>query len=143
MTILWAKLIQWQFCKYLKTSFSTARPVSSSGTVARHGRHPSSSAHSDFSFPSTVSRKKNSGMKRSSPRSLLSAWLGPRDDEDGSRRAEMELAFGKMQSFALRRLGFLGRASNGKEIRCDTWKLYRASVRAKRQGNPGSTGSIR
>jgi hypothetical protein len=40
MTILWAKLIQWQFCKYLKTSFSTARPISSSGTVARHGRHP-------------------------------------------------------------------------------------------------------
>ena len=53
------------------------------------------------------------------------------------------MAFGKMQSFALRRLGFLGRASNGKEIRCDTWKLYRALGKRFGKQIPESTVSVR
>ena len=53
------------------------------------------------------------------------------------------VAFGKMQSFALRRLGFLGRASSGKELRCDTWMLYRALGKRFGKQIPESTGSVR
>ena len=107
------------------------------------GATRSSPAFADSSISSPVSRKKNTGRERSSPRPRWDPLLGPRDDEDGSRRAVVEWAFGKMQSFALRRLGFLGRASSGKELRYDTWMLYRALGKRFGKQIPESTGSVR
>jgi hypothetical protein len=65
----------------------------------------SSPASAGFSFPSTVSRKKNTGMKRSSPRSRLSAWLGPRENGEGLPRRGTRSATPRSELQRIRRLG--------------------------------------
>jgi hypothetical protein len=67
----------------------------------------SSPAFAGFSFPSTVSRKKNTIGTRSSPRTRGGALLGPKNDGRSSRRAAACSAFGLGQQEVLGH-GFYG-----------------------------------
>jgi len=74
----------------------------------------------DSLIPSANQRKKNTGRARSSPRPRWDPLLGPRDDENGSRRAAEDLALGEIQTVR----GLASRAW----FPCRGWKTTRGAV---------------
>jgi len=113
--------LKWIFYEQNKFDgpFSTARPVSSSGT--------SSSAHSDSSFPSTVSRKKNSGSWRITSRTHLDGLLEPRNKQASVSRPGRRARLGEIQSTrkAAARARF-GKLEANRGRGGVIWELYRS-----------------